>query len=172
MMKLRLANTDDLPQLRIVFDEIIENMNRQNIEIYWDEVYPYEYFVKDIESRHLYILEDNGVIAAAFALSDSFGEIEGVRWQDNSAKAVYLERLGVNVKYQHKGVSSEALREAIAVAASQGAEYLRLFVVDVNFPAVKLYEKYGFKKADGLYYEPVDDFLLPELCYEIKTTAS
>lgn len=171
-MKLRLARTDDLPQLRVVFDEIIENMNRQNIEIYWDEVYPYNYFVKDIEKKHLYILEDNGVIAAAFAVSDSFDNTDGVQWQNNDAKAAYLERLGVNVKYRHKGVSSEALSGAVAVAASQGAEYLRLFVVDVNIPAVKLYEKFGFGRADGLYYEPVDDFFLPELCYEIKTTAS
>lgn len=171
-MKLLLAQTDDLPQLKAVFDDIIENMNRQNIEIYWDEVYPYEYFVKDIEHKHLYILEDNGVIAAAFALSDSFGAVEGVQWQNNEAKALYLERLGVNVSYQHKGVSSVALREAISVAAAQNAEYLRLFVVDVNTPAVKLYEKYGFERADGLYYEPVDDFFLPELCYEIKTTSS
>lgn len=171
-MKLRLANTDDLPQLKVVFDEIIENMNRQNIEIYWDEVYPYEYFIKDIDRKHLYILDDNGTIAAAFALSDSFGEIEGVQWQDNAAKALYLERLGVNVKYQHKGVSVTALRAAIAVAAAQNAEYLRLFVVDVNTPAVKLYEKCGFKRANGLYFEPIDDFFLPELCYEIKTTAS
>lgn len=41
-----------------------------------------------------------------------------------------------------------------------GAEYLRLFVVDINEPAINLYVKNGFKKAEGVYDEVIDDDLV------------
>lgn len=57
------------------------------------------------------------------------------------------------------------LDKAKEVAKTFGAEYLRLFVVDVNIPATQLYEKNGFLKADGVYDEA---FVLHEFGYEIK----
>ena len=38
--------------------------------------------------------------------------------------------------------------KAKEIAKSLGNEYLRLFVVDINIPAIKLYIKNGFEKAD------------------------
>lgn len=32
-MRLRLANSYDLPQLKIVYEKIIDNMNKNNIQI-------------------------------------------------------------------------------------------------------------------------------------------
>ena len=50
-----------------------------------------------------------------------------------------------------------------------GARYLRLFVVDINEPAIQLYEKNNFSKAKGIYDEVFDDgFILHEFGYEIK----
>ena len=37
MMNFRMANMDDLPQLKVVYEKIIEEMNCNNIEI-WDEI--------------------------------------------------------------------------------------------------------------------------------------
>lgn len=55
------------------------------------------------------------------------------------------------------------------VAKDLKAEYLRLFVVDINKPAINFYEKNGFVKASGVYYEVFDDgFELCEIGYEIK----
>lgn len=48
-------------------------------------------------------------------------------------------------------------------------EYLRLFAIDINKPAIRLYVKNGFKKAEGIYDEVFDDgFVLHEYGYEIK----
>lgn len=50
-----------------------------------------------------------------------------------------------------------------------GAEYLRLFVVNINEPAIHLYLKNGFKKVKGIYEEKFDDgFVLREFGYEIE----
>ena len=51
----------------------------------------------------------------------------------------------------------------------KNAEYLRLFVVDFNRPAINLYEKFGFKRVEGIYKEVIDEALsFNEFGYEIK----
>ena len=42
-MNLRLANINDLSKLKDVYRKIINNMNRNKIQI-WDEIYPCEFF--------------------------------------------------------------------------------------------------------------------------------
>ena len=37
MMNFRMANMDDLPQIKVVYEKIIEEMNCNNIEI-WNEI--------------------------------------------------------------------------------------------------------------------------------------
>lgn len=60
------------------------------------------------------------------------------------------------------------LHEAAKLAAEKNAEYLRLFVVDINVPAVNLYLKNGFRQAEGVYEENFDDFVLREYGFEKK----
>ena len=63
------------------------------------------------------------------------------------------------------------LNKAIELSREMGAEYLRLFVVDENYPAINLYKKTGFEKVDGIYDEVIDDdFVLHEFGFEIKTS--
>ena len=67
-MEFRLAILADLPQLKKVYKDIIQEMNKQNIEI-WDEIYPCEFFEEDIKKRQLYVLVDKDEIVSAFALT-------------------------------------------------------------------------------------------------------
>ena len=65
-MGVRLAVMADLPQIQAVYTGIIEQMERDGLQI-WDEIYPNEFFAADIEQQQLYVLERGG-IAGAFAL--------------------------------------------------------------------------------------------------------
>lgn len=169
-MNLRLANMDDLPQIKEVYREIIHNMNKNNIQI-WDEIYPCEFFCDDIENNCLYVLVEDNEIVSAFALCNSNAGANYIKWENNHDNALYIDRLGVNVNYSRKGIGSIALKGAIELARDKGAKYLRLFVVDINEPAINLYTKSGFKKANGIYDEIIDDDLvLHEFAYEIKTS--
>lgn len=169
-MNLRMANIEDLPQLKVVYEQIIYNMKKENIQI-WNEFYPYEFFYDDIENNRLYILEENNEIVSAFALCNSNAGAKCVEWESKDDKAVYIDRLGVNVNYSGKGIGSLMLNEAIAVARDNGAKYLRLFVVDINKPAINLYIKNGFKRANGIYDEIInDDLILHEFGFEIETS--
>lgn len=167
-MDFRQAVMQDLPQLKDMYKRIIKNMNEQNIQI-WDDIYPCEFFEDDIKNNQLYILLNNGEIVSAFVLSDTNSGETAVEWNDNHAKAVYIDRLGVNIKYLKKGFGSLMLDKAKEIAKTLNAEYLRLFVVDINIPAIQLYNKKEFIKVNGVYNEIFDDgFVLHEHGYEIK----
>jgi ribosomal protein S18 acetylase RimI-like enzyme len=166
-MDFRLAVMQDLPQLKAVYQGIIQNMNENQIEI-WDDVYPCEFFEEDIKNEQLYVLYDKNELVSAFALCRTNSGEKSVNWLDNAGKALYIDRLGVNVKDSGKGIGSFMLAKAREVAKILGAEYLRLFVVDINEPAIRLYTKNGFTKAVGVYDEVIDDDLvLHEYGYEI-----
>lgn len=167
-MDFRQAVMQDSPQLKDMYKRIIKDMNEQNIQI-WDDIYPCEFFEDDIKNNQLYILLNNGEIVSAFVLSDTNSGETAVEWNDNHAKAVYIDRLGVNIKFLKKGLGSLMLDKAKEIAKTLNAEYLRLFVVDINIPAIQLYTKKEFVKVNGVYNEIFDDgFVLHEHGYEIK----
>ena len=143
-------------------------MNEQNIKI-WDDIYPCEFFEEDILNNRLYILIDNDDIVSAFALTKNNAGEATVEWTNNSDKIYYLDRLGVNKKYSKNGIGSYMVDKAKEISKYLGAEYLRLFVVNINEPAIHLYLKNGFKKVKGIYEEKFDDgFVLREFGYEIE----
>lgn len=167
-MELRLANEGDLSQLKIMYKKIVAQMNANNIEI-WDEIYPSEFLSEDINQKCLYVLIDQETIAGAFALSDTNPGEYAMQWENKQAKAFYIDRFGVNADYLKRGLGSLMLKEAIALAKEKEAEYLRLFVVDINIPAIHLYKKNGFIQAEGVLEEKIDDELtLWEYGFEIK----
>ena len=65
-MEFRLARIEDLKQLKIIYKEIIKNMNKNNIQI-WDDIYPCEFFEDDINNKRLYVIADDEEIISAFA---------------------------------------------------------------------------------------------------------
>lgn len=165
-MKLRLANKQDLPQLKTMYKDIVENMNKNKITI-WDDVYPSIFFESDILNKQLYVLEDDSVIVSAFCLCDD--NIDSIQWKEPAAKALYIQRLGVNVLYMQKGIGSKTLDQAKELARKLNYNYLRLLVVDFNYPAINLYLKNGFVKKEGVHSEVIDEeTILYEHGYEIE----
>lgn len=167
-MTFRLAVMQDLPQLKTVYEAIIQNMNDHQIQI-WDDIYPCGFFEEDIQNNRLYVLVNDNELISAFALFDTNPGEKIVEWRDNQCKALYLDRLGVNVNYLKRGIGGFMLEKARETAKNLGAEYLRLFVVDINEPAISLYSKNGFTRADGVYDEVIDeDFILHEYGFEVQ----
>ena len=165
-MNFRLAVMQDLPRLKAMYEDIIQNMNNNQIQI-WDDIYPCEFFDEDIKNNRLYVLYSNEELISAFVLCDTNLGEKSVEWQDNQRKSLYLDRLGVNVNYSRMGIGSLMLNKAKEVAQKCGAEYLRLFVVDINVPAIHLYIKNGFIRANGIYDEVIDkDLVLHEYGFE------
>ncbi len=167
-MIFRLATKQDLFQIKNMYLNIVDKMAENNIYI-WDSVYPCEFFENDIDNHALYIMLKGSEILAAFSLySFHLGE-NSVQWNNNSKKVFYLDRLGVNISYSRTGIGSLMLLKAQETARNMGAEYLRLFVVNNNTPAISLYSKNGFIRAKGIYHEVIDSQCsFREYGYEIK----
>lgn len=169
-MNFRLAVLSDLTQLKQTYAKIIWHMNSNHIPI-WDDIYPCEFFEEDIKQNRLYLLTEHTEIIAAFALCSSHSGERHVTWENPDGKAFYLDRLGVNPNYMGTGIGSRMLEKAKEAAKALGADYLRLFVVDINTPAIRLYQKNGFRQADGFYDEAIDEALiLHEYGYEVSLT--
>ena len=168
-MNTRLATKNDLPQLEKMFAKIVENLEKNNINIYWSEFYPYEEFKNDIENNNLYLIVDGDIIVSAFGVFDNLAGQDCFDWEDKNSKALYLARLGVNVDYLRQGIGALTLEKTKEIAKEKRADYLRLLVVDINTPAIKLYEKCGYKKVKGIFRDNIfDDVYITEIGYEIK----
>lgn len=157
-MNFRLATPADLSKIKEMYTALINKMNKDGIEI-WDDIYPCEFLGDDISNDRLFLLYDENAIIGAFALCESNNGEKQVKWEKQHAKAIYLDRLGVNIHFVKQGVATQLLYLAAKIAKEKGAEYLRLFVIDINTPAVNLYKKNGFTKAEGTYVEKIDETL-------------
>lgn len=167
-MIFRLAKREELPDIKKMFEEIVTNMYQNNIRI-WNQYYPFMYLEEDIEKQRLYVLEEEGTIVACCAICDSHEAEKKIRWKDKEAKAKYIDRLGVNVNYQGKGYGSLLIHHVAKMAKENGSDYLRLFVVDCNQPAICLYEKNKFERLPDIYQEKVtEEITLVEYVYEKK----
>ena len=139
-MITRKAVLQDLTQLKSMYKKIIAHMNAKRIEI-WDDCYLCAFFQEDITAQRLYVLEEKGTLMAAFALCEDSAGADHVTWGKSIWQVRYLERLGVNPDYMRLGIGSTALHEAIRLSKEAQAEALRLFVVDINHSAIRLYDK-------------------------------
>ena len=166
-MKFRLAEMADLPQLKEVFTEITAEMTI-NCGVIWNDYYPCELFEEDIENKALCILEDNGIIVSAFALYETNPAEKYIEWQKKTARALYIDRFGVNVHYQRRGIAGIMLEKAAEIARNMNIRFLRLFVVDRNTPAINLYEKNSFKRMEGVFNEYISEGVVyTEFGYEL-----
>ncbi len=155
-MDFRLAVMQDLSKIKAVYRDMIKKMNRERIQI-WDDVYPCEFFLEDIRNNRLYVLLKHDVIVSAFVLCDTHSGEGAIKWQDSRSSVLYLDRFGVHAGYARTGIGSFMLERAKETAKNLGAQYLRLFVVDINEPAIQLYLKNGFIRKTGVYDEVIDD---------------
>lgn len=166
-MLVRKGEMKDLPLLKSMFRRIVDNMDRRGITI-WDDYYPFEFLEADIKRGELYLAECDGIIISSFTLTEACEGSCDIAWKTPEAKALYIDRFGVDVAFQHKGIASLMLSKAKELALSK-AEALRLFVVDYNTPAIRLYEKSGFERCDGYYDLHVDEnIILRELGFEFS----
>lgn len=168
-MQTRLVITNDLPELKIMFDKIVKVMESNNVFI-WNEYYPFEEFENDIQNKNLYVVIDNDKIISAFGLFDNVSGLDCFEWNDKNAKALYLGRFGVNPYFQKCEYGAKTINEAIKIAQNMNAKYLRLQVVDTNIPAINFYKKVGFNCVNGRFEEYIEETntTLVEYGFEIK----
>ena len=155
-MEFRKAEERDLPAIKTMYEAIVADMNSKGVCI-WHDGYPYPVFCEEVPEGKLYVLTEGEEILSAISILDSHEGMNRVRWKEPDAPAIYMSRLGVSVSHRREGIAKKTLNAALALARERGGRYLRLFAVDSNYPAIAMYEKYGFSGAEGMFVEYLDD---------------
>ena len=111
-----------------------------------------------IQQNAMYILEENGVILAAVAVTMSQPEdYHNIEWQhelmDDEAAVVHI--LCTNPDYQKQGIGRKMVEECVCLAKKAGKKAVRLDALESNTPAHRMYEAMGFelRGKQNLYAE-------------------
>lgn len=167
-MNFRLANMSDLEFLKVMYTEIIKAMYDNNVKI-WNEYYPIGVLAEEIEASRLYVLENDTEIIGACTLCESNDGESHVKWSENTNNVIYINMLAINAKYMRQGIAGILLEKIKDFAKDKNIDFVRLFVVDSNQPAINLYIKNGYSRVEGIYEEPItEDFSLTEYGFELK----
>ncbi|MBR4421109.1 MAG: GNAT family N-acetyltransferase [Erysipelotrichaceae bacterium] len=177
-MKIRIATQKDLDTLYSFFNEIIDHQVYDEYGAKWTkDVYPSR---KDLEEKivndRFYMMMDEDRIMAAGCLS--FHEDENyadkpwtIRCQDSRIAVLHL--FCVHPDYRGKHIAGPFLSYLIEEAREK-ADAIHLDTIDDNLPAIKLYEKNGFRSIGSydVYYEDTGDVTVNLLEYNYEKTIS
>lgn len=171
MLIFHQAQNQDLPAIRAMYRELIDDLIRRDLPI-WDDVYPLDFLQEDVNQKRLFWAADqNGNPISAYALCEDSPSEQALPWAAPTREHLYLYRLAINPYHHQRGYGQEALKDAESRARVLGSKDLRLLVEDYNTPAINLYKKCGYRRVSGLFTYVIDDDLtLHEIGFEKTLT--
>lgn len=148
----RPADERDAEAIVALFKQAIAHMCANGIE-QWDDKYPDADLLRgDIKSGEMRVLERGGDILAVVVINakqdDEYAQGD---WRCGSNPAV-IHRLCVHPTHQHQGIAAEVMRHAEQLIAEQGYDCIRLDAFTQNPYALRLYERFGYRKAGEVTY--------------------
>ena len=146
-MILRKAKTDDLPDILRVVGEARAFMGTLGID-QWQDGYPEpETLAEDIRLQQLYVIEDNGGIAACAVLTlapePAYDAIDGA-WR-TGGPSVTIHRIALDDAPRGGGLAGRMVREAENVALAHGCASVRADTHRGNLAMRRFLEKQGFE---------------------------
>lgn len=157
-MEYRRAVAKEYPQIRQMYKAAIRAMGDSGI-YQWDDIYPSEEILDDIENEEMYIGLLDGIIAITFTLNRQHNEeYENGRWVYKGQRFLVVHRVCVNPELQNTGIATQTMRYIEEKLKKEGYESIRLDAFSKNPPALRLYENSGYSKVGeihlrkGLFY--------------------
>ncbi|WP_405383619.1 GNAT family N-acetyltransferase [Maribacter sp. LLG6340-A2] len=140
VLKIREANQDDLPALRVCEQEVIKAERPMDPTIKKGEVtyYDLEALISDPRAILLVACDQEKVVGTGYAL-----EKPARPYLDHTHYA-YLGFMYTHSSYRGKGVNGQIMKRLRQWAQANGLSELRLTVYSNNEPALRAYEKVGF----------------------------
>ena len=146
---LEKARPEELDDIIRFYDDVIDNTPGIEHTARWRKgAHPTAEGLKtSIELGNIYLCRENGAIVGALDYPMHQGDdYHAVNWKedlpDDQVATVHI--LGVRPDVQGTGIASAIIREAIALARSNGMKAVRLDTLASNIPAQHLYESLGF----------------------------
>ena len=109
------------------------------------------------------LVNENSIYYIA-KISDNIIGFAGI-WQ--AVDDMHITNIAVKKDFRQKGIGSKLLEKLIETSIQKNVHSLTLEVNYKNVPAIKLYEKYGFKYVGKRkkYYNNIDDALIMTLFF-------
>ena len=150
---IRLGIDDDINKLEQLYDELNDYLaNSTNYPGWKKGIYPTrEDAVNGIKDQTLYVASINDKIVGSIILSHKpEPAYSNVTWQKelSYSNVLVIYTFAVHPKYLNQGIGKKLINFAQEHAINNNVEALRLDVYEGNLPAIKLYEKSGFKYID------------------------
>ncbi len=176
--RVRLAREEDIPAVMEVNLASLPENYWYGFYKYLLEAYGKAFFVAEVEGRivgyamsRIERTRDPVLLGLHSELDEREGKpvlariLEAVKRQLGEERTVgHLVSIAVLKEYRGRGIGSALLRETIrAVREEYGAEAIYLEVRVSNYPAIRLYEKFGFRKVRiirGYYRDGEDAYVM------------
>ena len=162
---IRSAAAPDIPALARMFQELVDSLQTGPNYCGWGSVYPTRQDAENsVSAGGVYFAEINGELAGSVWLNHhQEATYAGQPWlyEAENDRILVIHTLAVHPRYQRRGVASRLLETAADVAAKTGCAAIRLDVAERNTPAIRVYERAGYR------YVSTVDLGLPEE-YDLK----
>lgn len=141
-IEIRQATLEDLPVLLDFEQEIIKAERPFDVTIREDPVsyYDLKQMVQDPEAQVVVADSDGKLVASGYAIPKRARPYLGHEYY------AYLGFMYTNPQYRGLGINAQIVDELKQWAVKKGFKEIRLTVYNDNLPAIKAYEKVGFKK--------------------------
>jgi ribosomal protein S18 acetylase RimI-like enzyme len=111
----------------------------------WDPDYPGPAeWKQDFETGNLFVLEERGRIAAAISVLPE-NELFDLGIWPKELEAFEFARVAVSPEYQGRGFAALMVQNVEAVVKDRGGKRIHILAAPGNLPAVKTYEKLGYR---------------------------
>lgn len=166
-----IGKASDVDELSQLYDDLNDYLEKNGNFPGWKKgIYPVREQAADgVKNGTLFVARDNGKIAGSVILNHEPEEAyHKAKWDFESdySDVIVIHTLAVHPDYLKHGVGKALMDFAIVHSTQSEARSIRLDVYEENAPAIRLYEKYGFKYVDtvdlGLREYGLDWFKLYE----------
>ena len=157
---VRIATENDIDTIEHLYNDLNDFLEiHENYPCWKKGVYPIREDAEEaLVKGNLYVAIIDGKVAGTVVYSDEQEKAyREVKWQiEFEVSVITICKLAVHPKYFGRGVGNALLDYAVFVGEERSAKAIRLDVYEENLPAIRLYEKCGFKDM-GLVDLGLDD---------------
>ena len=158
---------DDAHNILQMFVNITDALLEHGVD-QWNYDYPdLETIKNDISNASNFVIRSGGDIAASIVLDQKQDDqYKDIGWKYKSDAVLVIHRLGVNPKFQGRGLGKKMCAFAEDFARQNNLDCIRLDAFSENPISTNMYLKLGYRQAEGLCY--FRGKATPFYCYEKK----
>ena len=171
MFSIEKATSKDILEIEQLYIAVCRELAKgQNYPGWKEDIYPTkEEALAGLTKDELFVCRKDGCIAGTMILNSEYEEgYDQVTWNmvANGKEVLVIHTLAIHPTFNHQGLARKMVEFAKEYGRKTDRKTIRIDVTDGNLPAIKLYEKLGFRYIDTIDLDRGDHGLPLFLLYE------